>query len=280
MSQTNSPPSTTMETSTPAGGAASLPVSGEQAVSQPAADTVDLAPETDEITIGQRETSPAAEGQTEQKTPSAPDLGAQKNAAIKTVRIVAQARADDRLFADVERFWRRLDDEVSVVYRNCYMYPNIKTVHVTLAGLGENFLPAGVPGTFVVFYYTEADSVYIAAAEDDDKPEAAQQHQQQAAAADAADNGGKRDLVVRIHINPAAASPLDDEQHKHLDWMPVLTKENIESEDVYPASPEFQHRLVWEMTQLTVDESLWKPAARAAPVVVGNLQLMSATAAI
>ncbi|EFQ26807.1 hypothetical protein CGRA01v4_08923 [Colletotrichum graminicola] len=267
MSQTSSPIPTTTQASVTMSGTESPPVSGEQAVSRPA----------DEVYIGHyhQQASPAAavaQGQAEQETLSAPDLGVQRNATVKTVRIAAQGLSAGGRFADAEHFWAQLEDEVSAIYPRCCMYPNLKTVHVTLMGVDEAFLPAAAPATFVVDYRTDTDTVYIAVVEDRDNPNAAA-----AAAAAAADNnnGGKRDLVVRIDIDPAAA--VDDRRDK-LDWMPVLPKEAVECEDAYSASPEFHHRLVWEMAQTTVEEALWKSSARRPPIVIGNLKLMTGPA--
>ncbi|KAK2045214.1 hypothetical protein LZ31DRAFT_260161 [Colletotrichum somersetense] len=254
MSQTNSP---TAQTSAPMSGTEPLPVSGDQAVSPPV---------IEEVSIGHQQASPAAApGQADQETLSAPDLGVQKNAVVKTVRIAARGWEEGSRFVDAEHFWSQLEDEVSAVYLRCWMYPNLETVHLTVAGLEEAYLPAGAPATFAVVYRTDTDTVYIADVKNLDKQ---QQKQQQQDAAPG--NGGKRDLVVRIDIDPAVV-----DRHNELDWMPVLCKEAVEREDAYLDSPEFHHRLVWEIAQRIVDESLWKPTPRASPIVVGNLELMT-----
>ncbi|KAK1596923.1 uncharacterized protein LY79DRAFT_667072 [Colletotrichum navitas] len=239
----------------------------------PISATTQASAAADEVSIGHhnQQASPAtaSQGQAEQEEPlSAPDLGVQGNAVVKTVRIAAKGlSAGGGPFADAEHFWAQLEDEVSAIYPRFCMYPNLETVHVTLAGVDEAFLPAGAPNTFAAVYRTDTDTVCIAAVEDRDNPDPA------AAAAAAADNnGGKRDLVVRIDIDPAVV--VDDK----LDWMPVLPKEAVECEDAYSASPEFHHRLVWEMAQTTVEETLWKSSARRPPVVVGNLKLMTGPA--
>ncbi|KAK1990839.1 hypothetical protein LX36DRAFT_685829 [Colletotrichum falcatum] len=252
MSQPGSPLPPAAETAAPIGGAECPLVSGEQTVSQPAAE---------EVSIGHHQASSAAHGQAEQATLSAPDLGPQKNAMVKTVRIAAQGWPSGGSFDDAEHLWDHLEDEVSAMYRRCYMYPNVETIHVTIAGLEDMYLPAGMPAAFDIVYRTDTDTVYIAAAED--KPETQQQQQQAAAVG----NGGKRDLVVRVDVDPGR-------QRAELDWMPVLSKEAVESEDAYLDSPEFYHRLVWEMTQATVDETLWKVSPRSAAVMVGDIAIV------
>ncbi|KAK1971934.1 hypothetical protein LY78DRAFT_676461 [Colletotrichum sublineola] len=273
MSQTDSPVSPT-QSSAPMSVTESLPVQGEQAASQPA---------TEDVSIGHQMTLSPAAAAAAQESLSAPDLGAQKNALVKTVRITTQGWDAGSRFADAEHFWAQLEDEVSAVYLNCYMYPNVKTIHVTILGLEEAYLPAGAPATFAVAYHTGTDTAYIAAVEDRDKPEADQHQQQQQANTDdaATSNGRKRDLVVRIDINPVFADDDDDDdddQHKKLDWMPVFAKEAVECEDAYLDSPEFHHRLVWEIVHMTFEETLWKPSARSTPIVVGNLKLMTGPA--
>ncbi|KAK2062933.1 hypothetical protein LY76DRAFT_623552 [Colletotrichum caudatum] len=257
MDESNTKPPTTIQTPAPMSGTESLPVSGGQAVSQPVVE--------EEVSIGHQQAG--------QETLSAPDLGARENAAVKRVRVVARGWGEGARFADAEHFWSHLEDEVSAVYpRCCWMYPNLETVHLTVAGLEEAYLPAGAPAAFAVVYRTDTDTVYIADVEDRDKKQQHHQQQEQAAAAAAAPgNGGKRDLVVRIDIDPAAA-----DRHSEPDWMPVLCKEAVECEDAYLDSPEFHHRLVWEVAQRIVDEALWKPNPRAPPAAAaGNLELVT-----
>ncbi|KAK2030297.1 hypothetical protein LX32DRAFT_681938 [Colletotrichum zoysiae] len=244
MSQPNS---ATTQTSAAMSGTGSLPVSGGQAVS----------PLVIEVSIGHQH---AGQGPL-----PAPDLGAQNNAAVKTVRIAARGWDEGGRFVDAERFWSQLDDEVSAVYPRCWMYPNLKTVHLTVAGLEEAYLPAGAPATFAVVYRTDTDTVHIADVEGRDKQLHQHQQQQDAAPGD----GGKRDLVVHIDIDPAVV-----DRHTEPGWAPVLCKEAVECEDAYLDSPEFHHRLVWEIAQRIVDERLWKPTPRVTPIVVGNLALM------
>ncbi|OHW97591.1 hypothetical protein CSPAE12_03644 [Colletotrichum incanum] len=236
-------------------------------VREPIIDYIYLNPNIDEISMGYQTVPPVINDQADQKSICAPDLGDQNNAMVKKVRVIDGDWVRSSGFHDAESFWNQLDDEVSVLYLNFYMYPNLQTVWVTLFGLYEAFMPAGMPDNFAVRYFTEDDTVCIAEREKDE-------FEKNYRYTNAANRRESRNLFVRIDISHAADNHCG-EKHKEVEWMPVPTKNEIESEDAWLDSPEFYRRLVWEMVQTTVEERLWKRRVLPTLTVVGNLRLLS-----
>ncbi|GKT62237.1 hypothetical protein ColTof4_02138 [Colletotrichum tofieldiae] len=238
------------------------------AVREPTIDYIYLNPTIDEISMGYQTAPPVVDDPAEQEGFCAPELGDQNNAMVKKVRLIDQDWVRSSGFDNAESFWDQLDDEVSELYLKFYMYPNVQTVWVTLLGLCKAFMPEGTPDNFAVRYYTEDDTVYIAEVEEDE-------FEKKYRYTNAPNCRGPRNLVVRIDISHVAGKNYD-EKHNELEWMPILTKEEIESEDAWLDSPEFYRRVVWEMVQITVEERLWKRRVLPTPTVVGNLRLLSA----
>ncbi|GKT51225.1 uncharacterized protein ColSpa_11406 [Colletotrichum spaethianum] len=236
------------------------------AVREPAIDYIYLNPKIDELSMGYQTAPPVLHDQTEQEAFCAPDLGNQYNVMVKKIRVVDEDWVRSSGFIDAENFWDQIDDEVSALYLNCYMYPNLQRARVTLLGLYEAFLPAGMPNNFAIRYYTDDDAVYIAEMEEDES-------EKKYRYTDTPNRRRPRNLVVRIDINHDASN--DREEHRELEWTAILTKEEIESEDAWLGNPEFHRRLVWEMARMTLEERLWKRRILPTPTIVGNLQLLS-----